>query len=202
MVEDIKCNIGVKQGFPLSPTLSGIYIDKLEGCLEEAGCAGMILAVIVIILLLYGDDIVLLVRCSSDLDKQLILLKDFCSTMGMTVNTNKTKVMIIKSKKDSYANFVYDNSNLEEVSSYKYLGIYIHHKLNWNYRIEKGLMEGGKLILVLKIIVNQTIWSCRIKISSSSKLLSSMLSCMFLKYGGVSFLENLGGILSKYKSGL
>ena len=33
---DIKCNILVKQGFPLSPTLFGIYIDKLEGCLEEA----------------------------------------------------------------------------------------------------------------------------------------------------------------------
>ena len=39
----------------------------------------------------------------------------------MTINTNKTKVMIIKSKKDTYANVVYDNSNLEEVSSYKYL---------------------------------------------------------------------------------
>ena len=50
--------------------------------------------------------------------------------MGMTVNADKTKVMIIKSQKDTYANFVYDNSNLEEVSSYKYLGIDIHHKLN------------------------------------------------------------------------
>ena len=50
--------------------------------------------------------------------------------MGMTVNIDKKKIMIIKFKKDTYANFVYDNSNLEEVSSYKYLGIYIHHKLN------------------------------------------------------------------------
>ena len=50
--------------------------------------------------------------------------------MDMIVNTNKTKVMIIKSKKDTYANFVYNNSKLEEVSSYKYLGIDIHHKLN------------------------------------------------------------------------
>ena len=33
---DITCNIGVKQGCPLSPTLFGIYIDKIEGCLEEA----------------------------------------------------------------------------------------------------------------------------------------------------------------------
>ena len=48
---DIKCNIRVKKGLPLSPTLFGIYIDKLEGCLEEAGCVGTFLAGIVIILL-------------------------------------------------------------------------------------------------------------------------------------------------------
>ena len=44
----------------------------------------------------------------------------------MTTNTNKIKVMIIKSKKATYANFVFDNINLEEVSSYKYLGIDIY----------------------------------------------------------------------------
>ena len=40
----INCNIGVKQGCPLSPTIFCIYIDKLEKCLEEAGCADTILA--------------------------------------------------------------------------------------------------------------------------------------------------------------
>ena len=68
-------------------------------------------------------------RCPSDLDKKLRLIKDLCSTIDMTVNTDKTKVMIIKSK-ETYANFMYDNNNLEEVYSDKYLGIYIHHKLN------------------------------------------------------------------------
>ena len=125
-----KCNIGVKQGFPLSPTLFGIYIDKVEGFLEEEGFATTFFARIVIILLLYVDDIVLLARCPSDLNKKIRLLKVFFSTMGMIVNTDKIKVMIIKSRKDTYANFVYDNSNLEEVSSYKYLGNDIHHKLN------------------------------------------------------------------------
>ena len=81
----------------------------------------------VVILLLYADDIVFLARCLSNLDKQLRVFKDFCSTMGMMVNTNKTKVMIIKSKNDIYDNFMYDNNNLEEVFSYKYLGIDIHN---------------------------------------------------------------------------
>ena len=53
--------------------------------------------------------------------------------MGMTVNTDKTKVVIIKSSKLPYDTFVYDNNNLEEVTSYKYPRIDIHHKLNWNY---------------------------------------------------------------------
>ena len=51
--------------------------------------------------------------------------------------------MIIKSKV-TYANFVYDNRNLEEVSSYKYVGIDIHHKLNWNYSSEKRINGGWK----------------------------------------------------------
>jgi hypothetical protein len=89
--EEINCNIGVKQGCPLSPTLFGIYIDKLEDCLEEAGCVGPTLASIVIILLLYVDDIVLMERNPYDLGKQLRILKDFCSSMGMTVNTDKMK---------------------------------------------------------------------------------------------------------------
>ena len=64
--------------------------------------------------------------------------------MGMTVNIDKTKIMIIKFKKDTYTNFVYDNKNLEEVSYYKYLGIDIHHKLNQNYSIKKRINGGWK----------------------------------------------------------
>ena len=145
--KEINCNIGVKQGCPLSPTLFGIYIDKLEDCLEKAGCVGPTLTGIVINLLLYADDIVLMAMSPHDLENQLRILKDFCSNMGMTVNTDKTKVMIIKSNKITYDTFVYDKKNLKEVTSYKYFGIDIHHKFNWNYSIEKNDYWGMEILL-------------------------------------------------------
>jgi hypothetical protein len=188
--KEINCNIGVKQGCPLSPTLFGIYIDKLEECLEKEGCVGPTLTGIVINLLLYVDDIVLMARSPHDLENQLRILKDFCSNMGMTVNTYKTKVMIIKSNKIPYDTFVYDNNNLEEVNSYKYLGI---------IALRKGLLGDGKLIMGLKTIVNQMNFGVGIRRNSYLRLLLHLLFFMDVKYGAVVNLVNPGERWSKYK---
>ena len=123
----------------MSPNLYGIYIHKLEDCLEKIGSFDPTLIGIVINILLYSDDIVLMARRPRDLEKKLRILKKFCSNIGMIVNTDKTKVMIIKFNKIPYDTFIYDNNNLEEMTSYKYIGIDIHHKLNWNHNIEKRI---------------------------------------------------------------
>jgi len=102
-------------------TLNLTFISKLGDCLEDVGYVGLTLANIVIILLLYVDDIVLMVNSLYGLGKQLIILKELFSSMDMTMTTNKTKVMIIISKRITYDTFVYDNNSLEKVSSYKYL---------------------------------------------------------------------------------
>ena len=66
-------------------------------------------------------------RCHFDIDKKLRILNYFYTYMGIPINTDKKKNMIIKSKNDTYTNFICDNSNLHEVTSYKYLGIDIQH---------------------------------------------------------------------------
>jgi hypothetical protein len=65
--KEINCNIRVKQGCPLSPTLFGIYIDNLEDFLEKTNCVIPTLNGIVISLLLYADDIFLMERSPHDL---------------------------------------------------------------------------------------------------------------------------------------
>ena len=70
--------------------------------------------------------------------------------MGMPINIEKTKIMLIESHNITYVNFMYDNNNLEEVTSYKYLKIDLHHKNNWNYNMEKNITRGWKAYYGLK----------------------------------------------------
>jgi hypothetical protein len=53
-------------------------------------------------------------------------------------------------------------------------------------------MEGGKLILTLQTIVNQWTFGYGIKINSSLRLLSFLLSYMVVKFGSPRSLENSG----------
>jgi len=80
-----------------------------------------------------------------------------------------------------------------EPCSYKYLGIDIHHNINWNYSIEKKIIGGGgKLIMGLKKIVNQSSFRVGIRRNSSLRLLLHMLFFMDVKYGAVVSLVNPG----------
>ena len=97
----------------------------------------------------------------------------------MTINTDKTKVMIVKSNKITYDTFVYDNNNLEEVSSYKYLGMDIHHKLKSNYSIEKRIIGGWKAYYGLENNCKSTdLW-----IWDKKKLLFETLVTLVILYG-------------------
>ena len=112
--------------------------------------------------------------------------------MGMRVNTDKTKVMIIKAKKITHGSFVYDNHCLEKFSSHKYLVIDFPHQLNWNYNIENRIIAVGKLIMSLKTIVSQPIFTFGIKKSFSLRLSSPLLYYTNVKFGGAIYLGSRG----------
>jgi hypothetical protein len=52
--------MGVKHGCPLSPTLFGLYIDKLEAWLSRTDGEGVHLARYVVKILLYADGLILI----------------------------------------------------------------------------------------------------------------------------------------------
>jgi hypothetical protein len=80
---------------------------------------------------------------------------------------------------------------LEEVTSYKYLGIDIHHvSLAWVIALRKGLLGDGNLIMGLETIVNHFIFGYDIRRKSSLRLLLHMLFYMDVKYGDAISLMN------------
>ena len=52
-------------------------------------------------MMLYADDIILFGNSPEDLQKSLTILEKYCSKWKLTVNTNKTKIMVFRKGGDS-----------------------------------------------------------------------------------------------------
>ena len=116
--------IGVKQGDNLIPNLFNIFINDLSKYLQSSGDA-VLLNDRPVNCLMYADDIVLLSTSPQGLQTKLDILKQYCNDWCLTVNTNKTKVLIFnKAGKHIKHTFNFNDSQLECVNRYKYLGIH------------------------------------------------------------------------------
>jgi hypothetical protein len=131
----------------LSPTLFGLYIDKLEEWLNLQEVDGALLGDFVIRLLLYADDLILIVKSAPGLQEHLISLEHFCSTVGMQVNTRNTKVVVFSSERKQKHNqhkFYFEGNTLDEVVDYKYLEIDFNKNLSWEGCRKKRTLGGWK----------------------------------------------------------
>ena len=84
--------------------------------------------------LLYADDMVLLATSAEGLQRQLDLLQQFCQQWGLTVNTVKTKLMLLSGQRTQQAakqtaeaaGLSFGGQQLESFTSFKYLGTTFH----------------------------------------------------------------------------
>ena len=78
----------------MSPTLFGMYVDEVSDYIDREGDRGAQLAGTWIPLLLYADDIVLISDSPEGMQRQLDALHSFAEDKGLSVNLDKTKVMV------------------------------------------------------------------------------------------------------------
>ena len=143
--KSFRSDIRVKQGCPLSPTHFGLYITKLEEWLNSQGSDGIHLGKFVIRLLLYTDDLILIVKTALGLQENLLSLEHFCRRVGMQVNISKMKVVIFSNKrKHTQHKFYFEGNIPEEVADYKYFRIEFNKKLSWDGCRKKITLRGWK----------------------------------------------------------
>ena len=127
--------IGVKQGCALSLTLFGLYIDELEDmvaefvkeeCVEEVAIGN-----VVIMLLLYENNVVLFANILGDAQKLMKALEKICMHTKLSVHSSKTKIMLVKSQKRDKSCIMYNNEPLECMESFKYLGLEFPSSHRW-----------------------------------------------------------------------
>ncbi len=96
------------------PLLFGLYLDALEGRLNDRECDALTLADVHVWLLLFVDDLVLTSESKVGLQQQLDTLQQFYAERGLTVNVKKTKVMVFNYV-DPCQKFVLEGDIIERV---------------------------------------------------------------------------------------
>ena len=127
---------GVRQGENLSPLLFSLFLNDLEQFLKQNGCRPLELPIgndglslsmyLEIFVLLYADDTILLSETRDGLKQSLLALEMYCEQWKLSVNSEKTKIMIFQKRKRPRANadvFEFNSNILEIVDSFKYLGV-------------------------------------------------------------------------------
>ena len=120
--------IGLKQGCPISPLLFNVYINDLEQYLDLFGSdPGVSVGTTTISSFMFADDVVILANSPDQLQQRITRLSAYCKCWGLSVNTEKTKVMIFDrngfSNLHRHSAFLFENETLEVVDSYCYLYI-------------------------------------------------------------------------------
>ena len=122
---DVIC--GTEQGHPMSPELFKCFIHELSKDINAIeGIKVPLLGTIEVTHLLWADDLVLLALDRESLQGMLNVLQSYCVEWGLSVNVNKTAIMVFNPTgrllKDSL-NFTLGESVIPSAREYCYLGI-------------------------------------------------------------------------------
>ena len=131
--EFFNCNIGVRQGENLSPFLFSLYINDLEDFLLNKNVVGIhsisnaieneLLVYFKLLVLFYADDCVIMAESAEELQNALNEFQMYCFEWKLTVNVDKTKILIFSKGPMLKTKFYYKNLVIESVRAFKYLGV-------------------------------------------------------------------------------
>lgn len=161
---------GVPQGSVLGPLLFLIFINDLPSCVTSS-------------ISLFADDCVLYREVTNDhdvscLQSDLNRISEWCNKWNMKLNTNKCKVMRVSRMTANVSCYYLYHTSLQQVSSYKYLGVNISSNLSWETHIQYITNNANRSLgfikrnfssvpLSLKLLLYKTLVRSKLEYASS-----------------------------------
>ena len=123
--DEFTCCLGVRQGECLSPFLFAIYVNDMEDFFYTKGAEGVDITMFKLFLLLYAGDITVFSETAQGLQKGLDILTEYCTKWKLTVNIEKSKIIVFRKGGQLPRNlkFYYDGLELSIVGSFSYLSV-------------------------------------------------------------------------------
>ena len=110
--------------------------------------------------------------------REIRKIENYCQLWDLKINTNKTKAMIFEKGRRTHYDFYINNTALELVDSFKYLGITLFKNGNW-YRSQKCIAQHASFALNNLFNVFQNI---ELPTSQKCKLFDSLVASI-LNFG-------------------
>ena len=117
-----KCDVGLLQGEVFSPFLFSLFVNDLETCLEQNANASFTPDQLSMYLLMFADDTVSFSESVEGLQLSLNNLVSYCNKWDLTVNIDKTKIVVFKkggilSRQEKWT---YASETVEIVNSFRW----------------------------------------------------------------------------------
>ena len=171
---------GLLQGEVMSPILYSLYVNDFEMSFIKGGCQSIDIQMINLFILMYADDTILIAETPEGLQKILDSLNCYCDEWNLTVNVQKTKIMVFRNGGVIRANesWTFQDESIEIVNQFSYLGVNVNYNGKFNLT-QKHIAEQGRKAL---FAINSTFKLCNFNIETKCAIFDTYINSI-LSYG-------------------
>ena len=138
--QEFASNVGLLQGEICSPAIFSLFMNDLPDYLSDND-VGVQVVDLLLKVLMFADDMAIFSTTEDGLQIGLNQLSSYCAKWGISVNTEKTKIVIFKrgGKTSDSEKWTFNGKEIEVVSVFKYLGCLLSSSGSFKNHIDNAV---------------------------------------------------------------